>query len=142
LRLIEVRNRWFQNRRYPQLALVKSRAPLAVRDVSHAVTQVDPAEAVANFSPMVKLVAESVAASRFVAILVIIFAGLAVLLDAIGLYGVLACSVAGRIHEIGLRMARERDALGCASNGSWRRCEDAFLGFTIGLLAALDSRVF
>jgi putative ABC transport system permease protein len=115
---------------------VRSRAPLAVRDVIHAVAQVDPTEAVANFSPMAKLVAESVAPSQFVAILMIVFAGLAVLLAAIGLYGVLSCSVAGRIHEIGLRMALGATRWDVLRMVLGEGAKMAFLGVAIGLLAA------
>jgi putative ABC transport system permease protein len=85
--------------------LKASLSPGLAGEIRRAIAETDPAQRIGNIRSMDDVVAKTTANSRFDAWLFAFLAGLAVLLTAIGLYGVLSFSVARRTNEIGTRMA-------------------------------------
>jgi putative ABC transport system permease protein len=90
-----------------------------------------------NVRTMKRLLAESVSSSRMTILLLGIFSLLAIVLAAVGIYGVVAYWVAQRTHEIGVRMAlgaRQLDVLRMVLRQGMRL---AAIGIGCGIVAAL-----
>jgi putative ABC transport system permease protein len=87
--------------------VVRTSVPPAslAKSVEAALREVDPELPVYNVKTLEQYLGADVARPQFNALLVEIFAGIALLQTMIGLYGVMAFSVAQRTREIGIRMA-------------------------------------
>lgn len=106
-------------------------------EIRAAVWKVDPDEPVAEIKTMNRLVSESVAPRRFATLLLSLLGGLAGSLAIVGLFGVMAFSVAGRTREIGIRLALGAQRRGILSMVLREGMGMAGLGITIGTVGAL-----
>ena len=108
-----------------------------LKSAQQAVWDVDKDQPIFQALPMSTLAAQSVALRRVSTLLLAAFAALALVLAAVGIYGVMAYSVAWRTHEIGTRMAlgaQQKDVLRLVLGQGARL---TIAGVIIGVVAAL-----
>jgi|HubBroStandDraft_1064217.scaffolds.fasta_scaffold00049_17 putative ABC transport system permease protein len=106
-------------------------------EVRREISALDKDLAVSDIASMDQVVSDSVASRRFSAVLLGAFAVLGLLLASVGVYGILAYSVAERTPEIGIRMAlgaAQKDVLWLIVALGLRQ---AFIGVLAGTAAAL-----
>jgi putative ABC transport system permease protein len=109
----------------------------AVSSLRSAVAQIDPNQPVVNMRSMEENISTNVAQPRFRAWLIAIFAILALVLAAVGVYGVMSYTVTQRTSEIGIRVtmgAQPQDVFRIIVGEALRL---ALLGVGVGLVTAL-----
>jgi putative ABC transport system permease protein len=107
--------------------------------ILQAVRSIDKDLPVVDVASMNKLLSVSLARARFSTVVLGVFAGIALLLAVIGIYGVISFGVTERTHEIGLRVAlgaQQTDILGMVLRQGLML---AFAGVTIGMLSAFGT---
>ncbi len=105
----------------------------------HEASALNSRTVVTEVKSMQQIADESIAQPRFRAVLIGMFAALAILLGMLGIYGVMSYAAAQRTHEIGIRMA-----LGATrSDAAWlvvgQTMRTTAIGLVLGIVAALIS---
>ncbi|MEY2484408.1 MAG: hypothetical protein QOH39_56 [Verrucomicrobiota bacterium] len=100
---------------------------------------IDPGQPVANIRTFESVLSDSIAPRRLSVVLLGVFAGVAVLLATVGIYGVMSFLVVQRTHEIGVRMALGAQRADVMRLVIGRALKLTALGTGIGLVMALVS---
>jgi predicted permease len=136
-------------RNYMSIAIRTAADPAALTStIRREVLAQDQAQPAHTVVPMEDLVADSIASERFYALLLSVFAAVALVLSAVGVYGVLSYWVNQRTHEIGIRIALGADRAAVVGLVIRRGMGLAILGAAVGLGGAfgvtrvLDSVLF
>ena len=112
--------------------------PLALTaSVRRVVTAMDREVPIANVQTMETVVAHSTAKTTFAMLLLAIAGGMALVLSAVGIYGVISYTVNQRRAEIGVRMALGAHAAQVGRMVVWQSLRVAGVGIAIGLAGAL-----
>jgi len=127
------------NRLVPFVWAVRTKvAPFSlIAEIQQEVRAASGGLAVAHVRSMEQVVGESTARGDFNTMLIAIFAAVALLLAAIGVYGLMAYAVQQRTQEIGIRMALGANPEKVRKMVVWQGMRLAVIGVAIGVVAAL-----
>ncbi len=104
--------------------------------VTEAVHRIDPTLPVTEVTTLDGLLSRSVSPRRFSTVLIAVLAGLALILSAVGIYGVMSYTVGQRTQEIGIRMALGARPANMLALILGRGARLAFVGIAVGLLGS------
>jgi predicted permease len=119
--------------------VVRTKLPPEVlaSSVMNTLRALNPGQPATEFRPIQRLVDRAVSPRRFFVLLVTIFAGLGLLLAALGIYGVISYSVTKQTQEIGIRMALGASAARVQLGVIATTLRLAALGVVIGAIASV-----
>jgi putative ABC transport system permease protein len=128
-----------QIRGTPSLAIVvrTQNDPAALAPaVREAIAEIDKTQPIYDMQPLDQLVAKSLGQRRFTLTLMLLFGVIALVLSAIGIYGVMAFAVTQRTQEIGIRMALGARAIDVLKMVVGSGMFLALIGVAVGLIGA------
>jgi putative ABC transport system permease protein len=103
------------------------------------VATLQPGIAITNLRPLDDIVGDALGPTRALGVLIVLFGGCAVLLAALGIFGVLSLTVARRRQELGVRMAIGATPASVLRLVAWYGLGLALVGSVVGLVAALGA---
>jgi putative ABC transport system permease protein len=116
------------------------REPAAlINAIRLTVSKIDPEQAIHNIETMDQRLSQSIAPQRFVALLLSLFATLALIQALIGIYGVMSYAVTQRRQELGIRMALGAHPGDILSLVLRRGMKLTLIGMALGLIGAVAS---
>jgi len=127
---------WTQDRMV--LAVRSAAEPgVPVASVANAIRSVDPEQSVYNVRTMTAIIDRSLAQRQLTTLLMASFGGVALLLAAVGIYGVVAYGVTQRLREFGIRVALGATGRDVTRLVIWNGTSMAVAGSVVGLVLAI-----
>jgi putative ABC transport system permease protein len=119
--------------------IIKTKVPPDKKGVQDAVAAVDPSQPIASLRPMAEVIKDSkaMATNAFMRSLLLAFSVLALLLTAIGIFGVTSHAALQRSHEIGIRMALGAQRSQVLRFILWQGLRLATIGTAMGMALSL-----